>query len=106
MSGKWNSYVDVCACNSDGSAVEGAEKRRLWTCKDKPEDDQYGCTYFALDLNSTKYLNKPPMASDSRRRADRQALQDREMSNAAAAKQQLEDEQRHECKVSAVIKPG
>eukprot|EP00775_Hariotina_reticulata_P003836 gene3836-4093_t len=50
MSGKWNSYVDLEPCNPDGSMIEGAEKRRLWTCADKPEGDMYGCTQFALQL--------------------------------------------------------
>lgn len=100
LSGKWNSYVDVCACNADGSEIEGAELRRLWTCAEKPAEDQYGCTHFAWDLNNAKHLSKPPMASDSRRRADRHALQEREMVQAAAAKQQLEDDQWQERKVS------
>jgi hypothetical protein len=50
MSGKWNSYVDLEPCHPDGSVIEGAEKRRLWTCADKPEGDMYGCTQFALQV--------------------------------------------------------
>lgn len=54
MTGKWNSYVDLTPCHPDGTPVEGAEKRRLWTCAEKPADDQYGCTHFAWDLNNCR----------------------------------------------------
>jgi hypothetical protein len=99
MSGKWNSYVDMCPCNPDGSPIPDAPVKRLWTCADKPEEDHYGCTHFAWHLNSTKYLSRPPLASDSRRRADRQALQERKMTEAAAEKQALDAEQRQQHKV-------
>ncbi len=42
-------------------------------CKEKPEGDKYGFTYFARMLNSGKGL--APLPSDSRRRADRAALE-------------------------------
>jgi hypothetical protein len=99
MSGKWNSYVDMGPCNLDGSVIPDAPMRRLWTCAEKPEEDHYGCTHFAWHLNSTKYLNRPPLASDSRRRADRQALQERKMTEAAAEKQVLDAEQQQQHKV-------
>eukprot|EP00879_Flechtneria_rotunda_P011364 GHRR01011869.1.p1 GENE.GHRR01011869.1~~GHRR01011869.1.p1 ORF type:complete len:445 (+),score=178.41 GHRR01011869.1:119-1453(+) len=99
MSGKWNSYVELAPCHPDGTPVADTEKRRLWTCKDKPEDDAYGCTHFAWDLTNCRYLTKPPMASDSRRRADRHALQERQMAAAAVEKGMLDEQQRQEAKV-------
>eukprot|EP00882_Tetradesmus_deserticola_P007827 GHRQ01008239.1.p1 GENE.GHRQ01008239.1~~GHRQ01008239.1.p1 ORF type:complete len:474 (+),score=250.32 GHRQ01008239.1:231-1652(+) len=98
MSGKWNSHVDMCACNPDGTPAADAPLRRLWTCAAKPEEDHYGCTHFAWHLNSTKYLSRPPLASDSRRRADRQALQERKMTEAAAAKQAIDTQQQEQHK--------
>ncbi|WIA39040.1 hypothetical protein OEZ86_005186 [Tetradesmus obliquus] len=98
MSGKWNSYVDMAPCNPDGSAIPDAPARRLWTCAEKPEEDHYGCTHFAWHLNSTQYLSKAPLASDSRRRADRQALQERKMTEAAAEKAALDTQQQQQHK--------
>ncbi|KAF8064627.1 ORP3B [Scenedesmus sp. PABB004] len=94
LSGKWNSHVDLTPCGADGAPAEGAEPRRLWTCAAKPEDDPYGCTHFAWDLNSCKFLSKPPLASDSRRRGDRHALEKRELSAAGAEKAALEERER------------
>jgi hypothetical protein len=96
MSGKWNSYVDLEPCHPDGSVIEGAEKRRLWTCADKPEGDMYGCTQFALQLNTCQHLVKPPLPSDSRRRADRLALEQRQIAGAAAEKLAIEEQQQQE----------
>lgn len=42
-------------------------------CKEKPQGDKYGFTYFARMLNSGKGL--APLPSDSRRRPDRAALE-------------------------------
>ncbi|KAF6256044.1 oxysterol binding protein [Scenedesmus sp. NREL 46B-D3] len=98
MSGKWNSCVDMCACSPDGSPIADAPVRRLWTCAEKPAEDHYGCTHFAWHLNSTKYLSRPPLASDSRRRADRQALQERKMTEAAAEKQAIDTQQQQQHK--------
>ena len=42
-------------------------------CKEKPKGDKYGFTHFARSLNSGKGI--APLSSDSRRRADRYALE-------------------------------
>ena len=42
-------------------------------CKEKPKDDKYGFTYFARMMNEGK--GTAPLASDSRRRPDRAALE-------------------------------
>jgi hypothetical protein len=91
MSGKWNSYVDYVPAGPDGAPAPGAQPRRLWTCAEKPEDDHYGCTHFAWRLTDATYLQRPPLESDSRRRGDRHALQQREMGAAAAAKAEIDE---------------
>ena len=45
----------------------------LAQCKEKPKGDKYGFTHFARSLNSGKGI--APLSSDSRRRADRYALE-------------------------------
>lgn len=99
LSGKWNSHVDLTPSKPDGSPADGASARRLWSCAPKPADDAYGCTHFAWKLANTDLLRTPPLASDSRRRGDRHALQERHMVIAAAEKGLIEDEQRIERKV-------
>jgi hypothetical protein len=49
--------------------------RGVWCaqCKEKPQGDKYGFTHFARMLNRGKGL--APLPSDSRRRADRAALE-------------------------------
>lgn len=42
-------------------------------CKEKPKGDKYGFTYFARMMNEGKGVG--PLASDSRRRPDRAALE-------------------------------
>lgn len=98
LSGKWNSHVDLTPSKPDGSPADGASARRLWSCAPKPAEDAYGCTHFAWKLANTDLLRTPPLASDSRRRGDRHALQERHMVIAAAEKGLIEDEQRVERK--------
>ena len=45
----------------------------LAQCKEKPKGDKYGFTHFARMLNAGKGV--APLASDSRRRPDRAALE-------------------------------
>ncbi len=45
----------------------------LAQCKEKPKGDKYGFTRFARMLNAGKGV--APLASDSRRRPDRAALE-------------------------------
>jgi hypothetical protein len=81
--GKWNSHVDSVPCTASGEAVEGAEPKRLWTISAKPEGDYYGFTSFAHKLNSCEDILEP-LASDSRRRPDRAALEAGETTLAGA----------------------
>lgn len=93
--------MDLTASKPDGTPADGAAPRRLWTCAAKPEEDAYGCTHFAWQLANCDLMRTPPLPSDSRRRADRHALQERHMVVAAAEKSLIEEEQRIERKVGA-----
>ena len=59
--------ASACACSS--------HNRQAWLtqCKEKPKNDRYGFTYFARMMNEGKGV--APLASDSRRRPDRAALE-------------------------------
>ena len=92
LSGLWNGHCDAVACGADGEPEAGAPRRRLWGCRAKPEGDHYGMTKFARAmLNTAAGLRRPPLASDSRRRPDRDALAGRHMPRAAAELNRLED---------------
>lgn len=55
------------------------------------------CHVFRL----CRYLSRPPLSTDSRRRADRYALQQREMTQAAGEKSAIEEDIRQQRKVSS-----
>jgi hypothetical protein len=90
LSGLWSSHLDAAECGPDGELLPDAPRRRLWTCRPKPEDDYYGMTHFARQLNTCADLRLPPLPSDSRRRPDREALAGRHLPRAAAEKGRLE----------------
>lgn len=48
-----------------------------------------------------RYLTRPPLATDSRRRADRHALQQREMTHAAAEQNKIYEEVQQQRKVGS-----
>lgn len=91
LSGLWSSHLDAAACGADGEPSPDAPRRRLWSCSTKPEGDHYGRTRFAQRLNTCEGLGRPPLPSDSRRRADREALEGRHMPKAAAELSRLEE---------------
>ena len=98
LSGKWNSHVDATACDpATGAPAAGAVAQRLWTCAPKPEGDYYGFTAYAHKLNACEGIAEP-LASDSRRRRDRLALEAGEMAAAGSEKHRLEEQQRGEAK--------
>lgn len=68
----------------------------LWAASPKPADDAYGFTTFAHTLNSFDLAPKALLASDSRLRPDRVALEAGEMGKAGSAKHELEEQQRAE----------
>mmetsp|Transcript_11257 Transcript_11257/g.33809 ORF Transcript_11257/g.33809 Transcript_11257/m.33809 type:complete len:452 (-) Transcript_11257:444-1799(-) len=94
LGGKWNDFLDAQRCDQEGNPLPDAPVIHLWKAAAKPEGDKYGFTHFAHKLMSSKGIN--PLRSDSRRRADRLALQKGETSEAATAKHTLEEIQRAE----------
>lgn len=95
LSGKWNSHLDCIKCDEEGDPLPDAKPLRLWTCKEKPEDDPYQFTFFAHELNSCKGIMEP-LPSDSRRRPDRALLEMGKSGESAVAKHSLEEMQRAE----------
>ncbi|KAK9843175.1 hypothetical protein WJX74_008032 [Apatococcus lobatus] len=94
LSGKWNSHLDMVKCDEEGDPIKDAETIRLWECAPKPAGDKYSLTYFARRLNVGKGLS--PLASDSRRRPDRAALEGGDHGSAGQEKYALEEVQRAE----------
>jgi len=101
LEGAWNSHLDYFPCDSEGNKIEGSEGVRVWQCSPKPEPlCKYGFTKFALHLCGAAGKAKP-LASDSRRRPDRAALEKGDHAAAGAAKHALEEVQRAEKKERA-----
>ncbi|KAK9806522.1 hypothetical protein WJX73_006646 [Symbiochloris irregularis] len=96
LDGAWNSHLDMARCDEEGDPLPDAHTTRLWNCEPKPAGDKYGFTHFAIESNNGKGLK--PLPSDSRRRADRKALQDGETGVAATEKVKVEEAQRQEKK--------
>lgn len=59
---------------------------QVWRVADVPADDKFGYTYFAHKLNSFETAPKRFLASDSRIRPDRYALEKGDLSKAGAEK--------------------
>jgi len=91
ISGAWNSHCDAQPCDAQGQPAAGGQPQRLWSNAPKPEGDYYGFTHFVRQLNSVQLLRAAPLASDSRRRADRQALASRDNGRAASEKHRTDD---------------
>lgn len=101
MEGAWNSHLDYFQCDAEGNKVDGAEAVRVWQCSPKPEPlCKYGFTNFAKHLCSGAGKSSL-LASDSRRRPDRAALERGDHAAAGAAKHALEEVQRAEKKERA-----
>ncbi|CAL5227744.1 g10760 [Coccomyxa viridis] len=96
LAGAWNSHLDMQPCDEDGDPLPGSKTTRLWQCKEKPKGDKYGFTHFARMLNAGKGV--APLASDSRRRPDRAALEWGDTGSAGTEKHSLEERQRAERK--------
>jgi hypothetical protein len=94
LSGAWNSHLECVECDEEGDPLPDATPRRLWTCREKPENDPYSFTHFAHELNSCEGIN--PLPSDSRRRPDRALLEVGRSGDSAVAKHALEEMQRAE----------
>lgn len=89
-------FSSCSKCDGEGNVPSDAKWTDLWAASPMPADDAYGFTHFAHKLNSFDLVPKALLASDSRLRPDRAALEAGEMGKAGAAKHELEEQQRAE----------
>ncbi|GFZ02278.1 oxysterol-binding family protein [Actinidia rufa] len=97
------------ACEESGqraSRVMGAREGaraglplEAWKVAEVPENDKFQYTYFAHKLNSLDTAPKKLLASDSRLRSDRYALEKGDLSKAGSEKSRLEERQRAEKRI-------
>ncbi|KAF4377533.1 hypothetical protein F8388_025024 [Cannabis sativa] len=98
MTGKWNESMSYQPCDSEGEPLPGTELKEAWRVIKGPENDKYQYTHFAHKVNSFDTAPKKLLASDSRLRPDRYALEKGDLSKAGFEKSSLEERQRAEKK--------
>uniref|UniRef100_A0A1D1Y8X1 Oxysterol-binding protein-related protein 3A n=1 Tax=Anthurium amnicola TaxID=1678845 RepID=A0A1D1Y8X1_9ARAE len=96
MTGKWNESMSYQPCDMDGESLPGTELKEVWRVAAVPENDKFQYTHFAHKINSFDTAPKKLLASDSRLRPDRYALEKGDMSKASTEKTRLEERQRAE----------
>ncbi|KAL1558689.1 Oxysterol-binding protein-related protein 3C [Salvia divinorum] len=96
MTGKWSESMSYQPCDLEGEPLPGTELKEVWHVADVPPDDKFQFTHFAHKINSFDTAPKKLLASDSRLRPDRLALEKGDLSKAGAAKSSLEERQRAE----------
>ncbi|KAK8490425.1 hypothetical protein V6N13_076440 [Hibiscus sabdariffa] len=96
MTGKWNESMSYQPCDMEGEPLQGTELKEVWRVADTLENDKFQFTYFAHKINSFDTSPKKLLASDSRLRPDRFALEKGDLSKAGAEKSRLEERQRAE----------
>jgi len=96
MTGKWNQSMSYQPCDPEGEPLPGTELKEVWRVAATPPNDKFQYTYFAHKINSFDTAPKKLLASDSRLRPDRYALEKGDMSKAGAEKSSLEERQRAE----------
>ncbi|KAK1272098.1 Oxysterol-binding protein-related protein 3C [Acorus gramineus] len=96
MTGKWNESMSYQPCDSEGEPLSGTELKEVWRVAPVPENDKFQYTHFAHKINSFDTAPKKLLASDSRLRPDRYALEKGDLSKAGAEKSSLEERQRAE----------
>ncbi|KAJ4970321.1 hypothetical protein NE237_003420 [Protea cynaroides] len=96
MTGKWNESMSYQPCDLEGEPLPGTELKEVWRVADVAENDKFQYTYFAHKLNSFDTAPRKLLASDSRLRPDRYALEKGDLSKAGAEKTSLEERQRAE----------
>ncbi|GLT43333.1 hypothetical protein SLA2020_172920 [Shorea laevis] len=96
MTGKWNESMSYQPCDMEGEPLPGTELKEVWHVADTPQNDKFQYTYFAYQINSFDTAPKKLLASDSRLRPDRWALEKGDLSKAGANKSSLEERQRAE----------
>jgi hypothetical protein len=98
MTGKWNEFMSYQPCDMEGEPLPGTELKEVWRVADTPKNDKFQFTHFAHKLNSFDTAPKKLLASDSRLRPDRYALEKGDLSKAGSEKSRLEERQRAEKK--------
>ncbi|XP_010262527.1 PREDICTED: oxysterol-binding protein-related protein 3A-like isoform X2 [Nelumbo nucifera] len=96
MTGKWNESMSYQPCDLEGEPLPGTELKEVWRVADVPENDKFQYTYFAHKINSFDTAPRKLLASDSRLRPDRYALEKGDLSKAGSEKSSLEERQRAE----------
>ncbi|KAI3965020.1 hypothetical protein MKX01_013951 [Papaver californicum] len=96
MYGKWNKSMSHQPCDMKGDPLPGITLKEVWRVADVPENDKFQCTYFAHKINSFDTAPKKLLASDSRLRPDRYALEKGDLSKVGRKKNSLEVRQRNE----------
>eukprot|EP01018_Ginkgo_biloba_P018978 Gb_14611 [translate_table: standard] len=98
MTGKWSESMRYQPCDVEGEPIPGTELKEVWRVADVPKNEKFQYTYFAHKINSFDTAPKKLLASDSRLRPDRFALELGDLTKAAAEKTSLEERQRAEKK--------
>ncbi|KAL5973340.1 Oxysterol-binding protein-related protein 3A [Asimina triloba] len=98
MTGKWNEAMSYQPCDLEGEPLSGTELKEVWRVASVPENDKFQYTHFAHKINSFETAPKKLLASDSRLRPDRYALEKGDLTKAGAEKSSLEERQRAEKK--------
>ncbi|KAI3887428.1 hypothetical protein MKW92_050814 [Papaver armeniacum] len=98
MTGKWNKSMSYQPCDMHGVPLPGIQLKEVWRVSDVPENDKFQYTYFAHKINSFDTAPKKLLASDSRLRPDRYALEKGDLSKVGPEKNSLEVRQRNEKK--------
>ncbi|KVH91246.1 Oxysterol-binding protein [Cynara cardunculus var. scolymus] len=99
MTGKWNESMSYQPCDLEGEPLEDTDLKEVWRVAEAPEDDKFQYTYFAHKVNSFDTAPKKLLASDSRLRPDRYALEMGDLSKAGSEKSILEEKQRAEKRI-------
>ncbi|KAI3924083.1 hypothetical protein MKW92_045283 [Papaver armeniacum] len=97
MTGKWTKSMSYQPCGKEGKPLPGTELKEIWRVPaDFPVKDKYHFTYFAHKVNSFDTAPRRMLASDSRLRPDRYALEKGDLSKVGHEKNSLEVRQRKE----------
>ncbi|GAV76580.1 Oxysterol_BP domain-containing protein [Cephalotus follicularis] len=96
MTGKWNEFMKYQLCDGEGEPLPGIELKEVWRVADAPKNDKFQYSYFAHKINSFDTAPRKLLASDSRLRPDRYALEKGDLSKAGFEKSSLEEKQRAE----------
>uniref|UniRef100_A0A804MBV9 Uncharacterized protein n=1 Tax=Zea mays TaxID=4577 RepID=A0A804MBV9_MAIZE len=80
ITGKWNKSLSCQPCDQEGDPLPGTELKEIWRVAPAPQNDGYQYTHFAHKINSFNTAPKKLLASDSRLRPDRYAIETGDMS--------------------------